>query len=79
MLYFTKIFLVMMSSEKRLILLHDEIGRRVNNHQKLIGNDMPVLEWALPKEIDLCFSRRQGEKMFNEIENLHDDFIMSGQ
>lgn len=51
-----------MSSEKHLILPHDEIGRRGNNHQKLIGDDMPVLEWALPKEKDLCFSSRQGEK-----------------
>jgi len=50
-----------------------------NIHQKLIGEDMPVLEWTLLKEKGLCFSRRAGEKMFSEIENLHDDFIMSGQ
>lgn len=44
---------------------------------------MPVLawalEWALPKEKGLYFSRRKGEKVFSETENLHDDFIMSGQ
>lgn len=50
-----------------------------NIHQKLIGDEMPVLEWALPKDKGLCFSRREEEKMFSEIEYLHDDFITSGQ
>lgn len=50
-----------------------------NIHQKLIGDDKPVLEWVLPKEKGLCFSKREGKRVFSEIENLHDDFIMSGQ
>lgn len=33
-----------------------------NTHQKLIGHDMPGLEWVLPKEKSFCFSRREREK-----------------
>lgn len=77
--FFTCFFNRDVFRKEHLVLLQDELGVGGNIHQKLIGDDMPILEWALPKEKGLGFSRREGEKMFSEIENLHDDFIMSGQ
>lgn len=48
--------------KEHLMFLLDKIGVGANSHQKLIGHDMPGLEWVLPKEKSFCFSRREREK-----------------